>query len=143
MVLVIVDRGDPREILDSEFPLAIGISKTGLLIFGEAGEHAPALWVRTHQGRVFVQPNYGSVRALYNGTPLDNSTWLAIGDEIQISAQLIKIDEVDGKLSISINHENFVEEPEILEPVTAEVIISEPPTRSARLSRSCLDPSRA
>ncbi len=56
MIFRIDDGSGPRIVGADEFPIAVALSRRGGLVFGEAAEGSPALWLRSHGGRISVQP---------------------------------------------------------------------------------------
>ena len=83
-VVRIFDGLAERDIRPDEFPLALGVAARGGLLLGEAAETAVSVWLRSHDGRLYVQPEPGGHAARHNGAPVTDPVWLSPGDTLQI-----------------------------------------------------------
>jgi formylglycine-generating enzyme required for sulfatase activity len=100
MILIISIQGH-RIIEASEIPLAVGISSSGIVLYGEDAEQAPVLWIRTHESQIYIQPESGAYRITHNEVLIEGSAWLKAGDQIGIGEASIAIGENDGMLTFA------------------------------------------
>ena len=114
MILILSDVGH-RVVETSEFPLAIGISDLGTVLYGSAAENAPVLWARYHEDRIYVQPESSRYAAYHNDAAIEGSIWLSAGDRLAFGDVSVHVGEVDGMLSFSFDisgESTETEEPE-------------------------------
>lgn len=101
MVLRIDFGTGPREVGLEDFPIAVGLSPQGGLVFGEAAEPSPSLWLGHNGGRIFAQAE-GRVRGLtHNDEALEGSVWIDAGDRLRIGDRTIAVSQADGVLVLS------------------------------------------
>lgn len=92
---------EERIVAETDFPYAIGISRRGAVLWGGDAEHAPALWVRHHETRIYIQPDSGRHRVVHNGEPVEGSVWLSRGDHIAVGDTAIFVGQSDNMLTFS------------------------------------------
>ncbi len=100
-MILIVENNSHRKIEASEIPLAVGVSVTGTILYGEDAEKAPVLWIRTHEERIYIQPDSGGWRITHNDILIEGSAWLEAGDRIAIGETSIAIGHAEGMLTFS------------------------------------------
>ena len=113
------EAGGWRDLIKSDFPLAVKISDEDGALFGSAAESSPDAWLGYDRGHVFIQPQ--STLVQINGKPLEASIWLALGDEIRIAGETFSVTRVDSLLVMS-------------QVVTAEESILIPPAEDPQIS---------
>ena len=86
IVMRVCDTSGRREFGESDFPLVVGVSSEGLVVFGSEVEAAPAVWFVHNNRKVFLQPGDGLVFVQLNGKEVNGSEWLVAGDELQIGS---------------------------------------------------------
>ncbi len=86
IVMRVCDASGWREFGESDFPLAVGVSSEGLVVFGSEVVAAPAAWFGHNNRKVFLQADDGLVSMQLNGKELNGSEWLVAGDELQIDS---------------------------------------------------------
>ncbi len=98
MIFRIDDGTGPRIVGADEFPIAVALSRHGGLVFGEAAEGSPALWLRSHGGRISVQPESRTggmfrraTRVRHNETAIRDSVWIEAGDRVGIGDVTIDV----------------------------------------------------
>lgn len=93
-IIRVCDAGGWQDIGESDFPLAVGVSSEGAVVFGSAAESWPAVWFGLNNRQVFLQADGGPVSVRLNGKKFNCSTWLAADDELQIESAkfTVKID---------------------------------------------------
>lgn len=126
MILIISEVGE-RVIQTSEFPLAIGISDLGTVLYGNAAEEAPVLWARYHEERIYVQPESQRYAAYHNDAAIEGSTWLAEGDRLTFGDVSVHVGQVDGMLSFAMEALDTISK--TAEPAGGQAT-SEPPATS-------------
>ena len=100
--VVRLDTGNgPMDVTASELPVPLGLSVSGEVLFGADAETSPLAWLGTADGAVFMQRTPGDTKASFNGEPLQQSVWLAAGDEIRLAAAIIDVGEHDGRLLLT------------------------------------------
>jgi formylglycine-generating enzyme required for sulfatase activity len=82
----VCDASGCREVVEADFPLAVGVSSEGLIVFGSEVKAAPAAWFGHNNRKVFLQADGGLVSVQLNGKELNGSEWLVAGDELQIDS---------------------------------------------------------
>lgn len=95
ILTVIVGEGK-REFGGEDFPLALGLARSGAVVAGTEAESVARLWVLAHQGRYSLQRERTRESVLYNGIALVQPVWLEHGAEIALGAQTIDV-AVDGE----------------------------------------------
>ena len=136
MILILLEN-DRRVIETSEFPLAIGITDVGTVMYGAEAETAPVLWVRFHQERIYIQPESSSYVTYHNEISIEGSTWLSAGDRITFGDVSIEIAGSEGMLSFSSGGNPPDEPPKEPPPESMEASTSPPPPEP-----SCLPAAR-
>lgn len=101
MVLKIDVGGGPREVEAEEFPIAVGLSRRGEVVFGAAAERSPSLWLGYNGGRIFAQPDGRAKRLHHNGAVLRESVWIEDGDRVQIGKNFIYVSADQGALVLT------------------------------------------
>lgn len=101
MSLLLIDGDGRRQVAEVDFPLALGVARDGSFQVGSAAEAAPAAWLRFDHGRISIQPERSRVPVLYARTPVDNPTWLAPGETLQIGDHILAITEAGGGIVLT------------------------------------------
>jgi formylglycine-generating enzyme required for sulfatase activity len=76
---------------EQDFPLALGLTKTGSLVAGAAAEPQPIIWILLHHGRYSVQPEKSRAQVFHNDGPLTEPKWLEPGDEIALGHHTLEV----------------------------------------------------
>lgn len=102
-MLFIATASGKFKIEHSDIPLAFSMSESGSIIYGEQAEHAPIIWLRTHEERIYIQPESKIYVVTHNDVLIDGSAWLAAGDRVGIGDASISISEEQGLLVFEID----------------------------------------
>ena len=101
-MITLVDGQKSRQIEAAEFPLAVGLTRTGSVVAGAAAEATPALWILVHKAGLSAQPETSRAPVRYNGMPLTAPVWLRDGDEIALGATTITVSMRDGTSTLTV-----------------------------------------
>lgn len=105
-----IDLGSER--LDTEasdFPVAVGRTRSGKVVIGPAAEKSPVLWLGDNNGRIFAQPEQARRWLRFNDRPVESSVWLTHGDCLQIGKVYLFASLSDGRLTLSTKAPDAVE----------------------------------
>lgn len=91
--LVVKDALGERRFGSADFPLAVGGPGSTIVLAGRP--EGPEAYLGIHDEQLFVQPAEAAT-VLYNGEPIDRSTWLRGGDVVNLGAARMRvIEELD------------------------------------------------
>lgn len=82
-VMRVWDADNWKNIAEDDFPLAIGVSPEGTIMFGNVLK-LPAAWVGLNNHQLFLQTAGGPLSVQLNGAKIERAEWLIAGDTIQI-----------------------------------------------------------
>jgi formylglycine-generating enzyme required for sulfatase activity len=77
-----------------DLPLSLGGPGAGVTLPGASSVLA---WIGLHDAQLFVQPAGETAGVLHNGTPLQGSVWLRVGDVLDAGAGRLKLRVEDGR----------------------------------------------
>ena len=85
---------------EDDFPLAVGVSPEGAIMFGHALQ-SPAAWIGLNNHQLFVQTAGGPRAVQLNGSTVERSEWLIAGDRIQIDTTECTLNADSGVFVLS------------------------------------------
>ena len=99
-ILRVWDDGRWKDIAEDDFPLAVGVSPEGAIMFGHALQ-SPAAWIGLNNHQLFLQTAGGPRAVQLNGSTLERSEWLIAGDRIQIDTTECTLNADSGVFVLS------------------------------------------
>jgi len=100
VVLRVWDIDNWKNIDESDFPLAIGVSPERKLLFSSALE-APAAWLGYNNHQLFLQPGGTGVSVRINAEEINGSEWLVAQDTIQVAGAAFTLSVDSGIFVLS------------------------------------------
>ena len=88
-----------RSIERADLPLAIGGAGCAVALAGAPA--GPVAWLGLHDDALFLQP-VAPGQVLHNGAPAESSTWLHAGDVITVGSAVLRLRNVDGVRTLSV-----------------------------------------
>ena len=99
MGLRIIDSLGERRVERGDFPLALG--GPGCAVVLDAAAAMPIAWLGLHDDALFLQPATPEA-LLYNGLPVQGSTWLHAGDVITAGSVVLRLANTDGTRTLLV-----------------------------------------
>jgi formylglycine-generating enzyme required for sulfatase activity len=81
-----------RRFATENFPIAVGGEGSTVVLAGRPP--GPEAYLGLHEGQLFVQPAEGA-QVLHNGEPVPRSTWLRVGDVVNLGAARLRVAQND------------------------------------------------
>lgn len=120
--LAFIAQEEKQQFSDEDFPLALGLTRSGAVIAGAKAEPVAKLWILTHQGRYSIQGEAARERVLYNGIALTQPVWLENGAEIILGGRTIDVAVNDQEVSLTVRESSGEEAGQWIEPQPAPAV---------------------
>ena len=91
--LQITDSLGERTAEAADFPLSLGGPGCALVV--DSGASGPLAWLGLDEDALFVQPVSAGL-LLHNGAPVQTSTWVHVGDVLNVGSALLRLANRDG-----------------------------------------------
>jgi formylglycine-generating enzyme required for sulfatase activity len=98
--LRITDSLGERDVERAAFPLSLG--GPGCAVVVDTAASGPLAWLGLDEDALFVQP-VSAGTLLHNGTPVQASTWLHVGDVITVGSALLRVANRDGTRQLIVD----------------------------------------
>jgi hypothetical protein len=98
--LVVRESLGERRFAAADFPIAVGGAGSAIVMAGRPP--GPEAYLGLHEDQLFVQPANGA-EVLHNGVRVQSSTWLRIGDVVNLGAARLRIAANDDERVVEVD----------------------------------------